>query len=154
VTREIESDLRRLIEPILGDEGLELVEVALMGPPGRQMLRLDIDRAGATGVDISDCQRVSRSLDPVLEEADLIAAGYVLEVSSPGVDRPIRSVDDMRRNQGRWIVVTTAEAGGQQTYRGTLLGSSEGEIRLENEDRKEIRIPLDSVLMARREVRS
>lgn len=153
MNREVESELQRLTEPVLEAEGLELVELALKGSPGRQVLRLDIDRPGAAGVDIADCQRISRRLESTLDESGLIPGGYVLEVSSPGIDRPIRSIDDIRRNTGRWVVVTSAESGHERAYHGTLLGSRDGEMRLETEDRKEIRIPMESVLMARREVR-
>jgi len=153
VSQDPESELRRLIEPILGAEGLELVELALKGGSAHRLLRLDIDRAGAGGVDLADCQRISRALEDVLDESDLIPGHYVLEVSSPGIDRPIRTPDDIRRNTGRWVVVTTSEAGHERAYRGKLLGSSEGSMRLETEDREEIRIPLETVVTARREVR-
>jgi ribosome maturation factor RimP len=151
--REIETELRRLAEPILAETGLELVEVALKGAPGNQLVRLDIDRPGAGGVDITDCQRVSRTLGELLDGVELIPGGYVLEVSSPGVDRPIRSADDFRRNTGRRIVVTTSDANGvRRSHRGRLLGCENGELRLEGEDREEIRIPLNDVVDARQEV--
>ncbi|MHC4137472.1 MAG: ribosome maturation factor RimP [Planctomycetota bacterium] len=153
MTRQFEAEFRRLTGPILGGEGLELVDVALKGSPGRQVLRLDIDRPGADGVDLADCQRVSRALEQELDRTDLITGGYVLEVSSPGLDRPIRSADDIRRNTGRRVVVTVSDGSGEQrAYRGTLLGCLDGELRLEGEDREEIRIPMDGVVTARREV--
>jgi ribosome maturation factor RimP len=142
-----------LAEPILAERGLELVEVVLKGAPGHQLVRLDIDRPGATGVDLADCQRVSQTLGQALNGVELIPDGYVLEVSSPGVDRPIRSADDFRRNTGRRVVVTTADAEGTRcSHHGTLLGCENGELRLECEDRQEIRIPLDGVVAARQEV--
>jgi ribosome maturation factor RimP len=151
--REIETEIRRLAEPILAESGLELVEVALKGAPGNQLVRLDIDRPGADGVDITDCQRVSRTLGEVLERAELIPGGYVLEVSSPGVDRPIRSADDFRRNMGRRIVVTTSDADGtRRSHHGTLLGCENGELRLKGEKSEEIRIPLNGIVNARQEV--
>jgi ribosome maturation factor RimP len=151
--KEIETELGRLAAPILAQGGLELVEVVLKGTPGRRLVRLDIDRPGAAGVDLADCERVSRTLGEVLEGSDLIQGGYVLEVSSPGVDRPIRSADDFRRNTGRRIVVTTSDADGtRRSHHGTLLGCENGELRLEGEDREEMRIPLDGVVTARQEV--
>jgi ribosome maturation factor RimP len=154
VVQETEAELRRLTEPILAGEGLELVDFALKGSPGRQVLRLDIDRPGVRGVDLADCQRVSRALGEVLDEAEPISGGYLLEVSSPGIDRPIRSADDIRRNTGRRVLVVARDAdGASREHRGTLLGSEEGHIRLqEAEGQNEVRIPLDSVLGARQDV--
>ena len=142
-----------MAEPILAASGLELVEVVLKGTPGRQLVRLDIDRPGASGVDISDCQQVSRTIGEALDAMELVPGGYVLEVSSPGVDRPIRSADDFRRNTGRRIVLTTSDADGKRrSHHGTLLGCENGEVRLEGEGREEIRIPLKGVVSARQEV--
>lgn len=152
VAAQIESELRRLVEPILAEAGLELVEVVLKGAAGRQLLRLDIDREGADGANLEDCQRVSRALGELLEAEDLLPGGYVLEVSSPGIDRPIRSADDIRRNTGRRIVITTSEANGRRgSYSGTLLGCENGELHLRCDDREEVRIPLDGVVSARQE---
>ena len=151
--REIETELRRLAEPIMAETALELVEVVLKGSPGHQLVRLNIDRPGAGGVDLTDCQRVSRTLGEVLDGVELLPGGYVLEVSSPGADRPIRLADDFRRNTGRRIVVTPSDAdGARRSHHGTLLGCENGELRLEGEDRKEIRIPLNGVVTARQEV--
>jgi ribosome maturation factor RimP len=149
----LEATIRELARPILEGEGLELVDLALKGSPGRQVLRLDIDRAGAEGVDLADCQRVSRALEQALDREETMPGSYSLEVSSPGLDRPIRSADDFRRNTGRRIVVTTsADDAGQREHHGTLLGCRDGELRLEGNDRVELRIPLESVISARQDV--
>jgi len=149
----IESELRRLAGPVLEASGLELVEIRLKGSPGKQLVRLDIDRPGAEGVSLSDCQNVSRELGELLDAEDLMPGAYVLEVSSPGIDRPIRSADDVRRNTGRRIVVTVAGPDGKRGSRsGWLLGCENGEMRLRGDDREEVRIALDEVVSARREV--
>lgn len=135
-----------MIEQAVSEAGLEVVEIALRGRPGSQVLRVDIDRAGAVGVGIDDCQTVSRALSERLDEADLVAGRYTLEVSSPGADRPIRTEDDFRRNTGRPIVVRT----GNGTFRGRLLGNHDGFLALETkEDDAPVKIPLDDVLEAR-----
>jgi ribosome maturation factor RimP len=141
--------------PILAETGLELVELALKGSGNRQVLRLSIDRAGTQGVGLEDCQRVSRGLSPLLDEAESISTSYVLEVSSPGIDRPIRTAEDIRRNTGRRVVVTARDATGQQrSYRGTLLGSETEQLRLAQEPEGEIRIPLEKVVNARQDASS
>lgn len=149
----LEMQLRRMVGPLLADRGLELVEIAIKGATGRQVLRLDIDRAGTRGVGLADCQRVSQLLGEVLDGADLIHGRYVLEVSSPGLDRPIRSADDIRRNTGRRVVVTSrGEDGERLLHHGRLLGCHDGQLRLEGDDEDEVRIPLERVVSARQEV--
>jgi len=136
------------------EAGVELVDLVLRGSSRRRTLRVDIDRPGPRGVDLEDCGRVSELLGAAIEaEDDLIGGSYVLEVSSPGVDRPIRSRDDIRRNTGRRIVVTVREAGdGRRQFRGLLAGERDGVLVLEDEDRNEIEILLENVETARQDV--
>ena len=120
---------------------MELVELTLRGSSRRRTLRVDIDRPGPRGVDLEDCKRVSELLGAAIEaDDDLIDGSYVLEVSSPGIDRPIRSVDDIRRNTGRRVVVTTREAAEERrSVRGLLAGQRNGILILEDEDRDDDR---------------
>ncbi len=116
---ELVTNLRNLAEKVVEQAGVELVELTLKGSSGRRLLRVDIDRAGPHGVDLADCQGVSHVLGEALDEAGLLETSFVLEVSSPGVDRPIRSEDDYRRNTGRRIVLSTREPiGGRRSFRG------------------------------------
>src|SRR5262245_59868173 len=80
--------------------GLEVVEFAFHSQGKHSLLRIDIDRPGPDGVGIRDCESLSRALDERLEQLDFFDAPYELQVSSPGIDRPIRSDDDLRRNAG------------------------------------------------------
>ncbi len=151
--QQLEAELAQLAQPILTEANLELVELAIKGAGGRQVLRLTIDRAGSLGVGMEDCQRISRELSSLLDEAEPILASYVLEVSSPGIDRPIRTADDIRRNTGRRVVVTALDASGQQrSYRGILLSSGTDQIRLAGAAEEEILIPLENVVTARQDV--
>jgi ribosome maturation factor RimP len=150
---DIEVQLRRVAEPILAAAGVELVELVLRGTGGRRIVRLDIDRAGPKSVDLDDCQRISRAVDDALDRADLFTTPYVLEVSSPGIDRPLRSPDDFRRNTGRRVVVVALdEAGSERTHRGTLLGCQDGELRMETEDGETLGIPEPRIVRARQDV--
>ncbi len=138
---------------MLATRGLELVEVTLKGAHTRQVLRLAIDRPGPRGVDIDDCQRVSRGLSELLDGSELIPSAYVLEVSSPGIERPIRSRDDIRRNTGRRIVVTAADRSGKRrSHAGVLLGCDAAALRLSDENDGEIRVPVDEIVHARQEI--
>ena len=146
--------LRRLAGRAAGEAGVELVDLALRGSSKSRTLRVDIDRAGPRGLDLDDCKRVSELLGAAIEEdEELIDGSYVLEVSSPGVDRPIRSPEEIRRNTGRRVVVTTREPdGGRRSIRGLLAGQRSDALVLEDEDRNEIEIPLENVETARQDV--
>lgn len=149
------DQLRSLVTRVVESMGLELVELVLKGTRGSQSLRVDIDRAGVPGVNVDDCQRVSRELGVVLDEADAIGSKYVLEVSSPGIDRPIRTLDDIRRNTGRRIFVAAEdEQNIKRSYRGRLLGHADDCLVLSDDDKGEIRIPLDALIEARQELES
>ena len=89
----------------------------------------------------------------MLNATELIDQSYVLEVSSPGVDRPIVSEDDYRRNSGRRVVVETLEPiDGRSRFRGLLLGLADGWLRLATGGEDELRIPLVQVARARQDV--
>ncbi len=126
--------------------GLEVVEVTFRGGGRSALLRLDVDRAGPVGVTIDECHRMSRALSEALDSMEWIDESYLLEVSSPGTDRPIRTADDFRRNTGRRVVVECGEAvAGRKTIRGLLLGLEGDEVRLEDDGGQDVRIASGSV---------
>jgi len=143
-----------LVERVVENMGLEVVEMVVKGPRGKQTLRVDIDRAGVPGVGLEDCRHVSHALSAALDEADRFTSRYVLEVSSPGADRPIRTIDDIRRNTGRRVLLRARDekTDATLTYRGKLLGHHDGCVALDADDDGEIRIPLDAILEARQEL--
>ena len=148
----LEEALSHLAAEAIRGMGLEVVELCLRGSSAKRSLRLDIDRAGAAGVGLDDCSAASRAVGRALDESDLVAEDYALEVSSPGIDRPIRSADDIRRNTGRRIVITTVDQpDGARTLRGVLLGIAEGDLRLHSNE-GEVRIPFDRVAHAQQDV--
>jgi ribosome maturation factor RimP len=147
------GELGDVVSEVLSGLGIELVELVLRGSSRRRVLRLDIDRAGPRGVDLGDCQRVSKAVGERLEGTDLLDDGYLLEVSSPGVDRPIRSADDIRRNTGRKVVVTAMDPiEGRRSVRGVLRGSAGGVLTLVTEDEVEVSIAIENVEIARQDV--
>jgi ribosome maturation factor RimP len=146
------EELERLTARVVGELGLELVEMGLRGSSKKRVLRLDIDRAGPGGVELEDCQRVSKHLGEALEDNDLIQSSYVLEVSSPGIDRPIRTDDDIRRNAGRRIQIETTEPiEGRNVFAGVLVGAEEEWLELRIDDQEVLKIPRDRIQMARQE---
>jgi len=146
------EELERLAAKVVGDVGLELVEMGLRGSSKKRVLRLDIDRAGPGGVGLEDCQRVSKHIGMALEETDLIQGTYVLEVSSPGIDRPIRTDDDIRRNAGRRVQIETTEPiEGRKVFAGVLVGGEADWLELRIDDQEVVKIPRNRIQMARQE---
>lgn len=136
-----------LFEPILAAQGYELVEVELGRQHGDLLLRLFIDRA-EVGITHDDCQIVSQLLSPVLEVEDLIADNYVLEISSPGVDRPVRKTADFERFAGEEIRVTTQTAlSGQKRFQGTLKGFRDGLVVMDC-DGRELEVHIENLKKA------
>ena len=139
-----------LVEPVLDDMGYELVDVAYLSKYGRWVLRLTIDKEG--GVTIDDCARVSGELGDLIDVKDAIPNHYVLEVSSPGVERPLVRPRDWRRFKGNAALVKGRDLPGGRGNRleGEILGLEEkdgGEavVALLLEDGEEVRIPLDRI---------
>ena len=122
-----------LAEPVVKEMGLELWDVRFEKEGASWYLRLFIDKEG--GVSIDDCEAVSRALEAKLDEKDPIEQAYVLEVSSPGIDRPLKKDADFIRFQGEIIDVKLYKAvDGQKQFQGKLLGLNDGVISLEEED--------------------
>ena len=132
-----------LIEPVLEDIGFELVEVEYLSMHGRWILRLYIDREG--GVTIDDCVDVSRELGDLIEIKEVIDHEYVLEVSSPGLNRPLRREKDFIRAIGSRIKLKmTHDLNGQKNFTGSLKDFKNRTIYLETGG-KMIELPFDNV---------
>ncbi len=118
------------LEPHLVEQGFELVELEFAIQGGRGVLRLYVDRGG--GVTIGDCVAVSQLLNPVLDAAEFIADSYVLEVSSPGFDRPVRKLEDFQRFAGERIVLKSVlPVDGRKKFKGVLRGVIDGAVGVE-----------------------
>ena len=150
---ELVNALREVAQRVVEQTGLELVELSLRGSSRRRLLRVDIDRPGPQGVDIDDCQRVSGALGEILENDELLDDSYVLEVSSPGLDRPIVTADDFRRNTGRRVVVRTrASVGGKREWKGILRSLADEQVQLQDDEIGEVTIGVDNIESARQDV--
>ncbi len=149
----IRSEVRRLADSLAPALGLEVVEVAFHRAGRFTQLRVDIDRPGTPGVTLEDCQRLTEALGPALDATELLESHYNLEVSSPGLDRPIRTEDDVRRNRGRRVEVdVTAPVAGSRHLTGELLGMEEGALRILLDGGKEVLLPRENVVLARQEI--
>jgi ribosome maturation factor RimP len=143
---------RRVAEPVLAELGYELVDLTWTQEGGRWYLRYFIDKEG--GINISDCETVSRELDTLLEVEDFITGGYSLEVSSPGLDRPLMKPQDYIKFIGKAAKIRTlAPVGGQKVFRGKIENASlSGGFDITVEGGKTVHIEYGQVEKARLEV--
>jgi ribosome maturation factor RimP len=142
--------IRELFQPTLNFLGYELYDLALMGTGGHTTLRVQIDRP--QGVTLDDCERVSKSLSALLDQADPLPTRYDLEVSSPGAERPLRNLDEYRRFIGRRANVRYRLGESEQVAEGRLIAVSEEIVELqlgEGKHKKIVAIPLADILSAR-----
>ena len=118
--REVyEQKTEELITPFVEDKGFELVDVEYVKEGGNWYLRAYIDKPG--GITVDDCEVISRSLSDKLDEEDFIEGAYILEVSSPGLGRPLKKEKDFVRNMGQEVELRTYRAiEKQKEFRGIL----------------------------------
>lgn len=141
------KNVEDLVGPVLDNLGYELIERELVMESGRWVLRLYIDKDG--GVGISDCERVSHSVEDLIEVEGVIPHAYSLEVSSPGINRPLRRKRDFEKYKGHNIKLRTLEPiNGRGNYRGALQGIDGDDIVM-TIDGVEFRIPYDALAKAR-----
>ena len=142
-------EVAELIEPALRDLGFELVQVRLSGGARRtlQVMAEPLDRE--RGMTVDDCAEISHAISAVLDVADPIPGAYTLEVSSPGLDRPLVRPADFVRFSGFEAKLETAEPlAGRRRFKGLLEGMDEGEVLLRQEGEL-FRIPFGSVRKAK-----
>jgi len=151
------DELEQIVESALEGIGFELVDLERAGHRTRPILRLRIDRLDAepgTGVTVDECARASRQLEEVLDAREDLLQSYILEVSSPGVERPLRKRRDFERAVGREICIRGYQplAEGSKRVEGVLLGIEDSEddelLRLEMADEVELRVPRSAVAKA------
>ncbi len=131
IVQQVES----LIEPILEEMGYELVGVEYVSSFGRWILRLFVDKEG--GVTIGDCARISEELGDLIDVKEFIRHKYSLEVSSPGLDRPLKKEKDLVRALGKRVQVRLAvPLEGRRNFTGRLLRCGEGILHLEVDGRE------------------
>ena len=141
-----------LAEPILDSMGIELVEIEYKRFGRSMVLRLFIDKPG--GITLDDCADVSRELSQTMDVEDFIREHYTLEVSSPGLDRPIKKESDYARYTGKLVRIRTFEplpdaAGNmRKTFVGTLLGLENGIVEMKLSEGQNAALPLNKIAKA------
>jgi len=137
------KEIEQLIEPVLEEMGIELVDVEFCSEQSRRILRIYADRT--TGINLDDCAMVSREIGNLLDVKDLLPNRYVLEVSSPGLNRPLKRENDFLRVVGRKIKVKTAvPLKGRRNFSGVLQSFESGMLQLKS-DGTVVQIPQESL---------
>ncbi len=150
VEREVADRVRAIVGPILLDERTELVDVEYRRESKGYVLRLTLDKEG--GVTLDDCTRISREVGRTLDVEDFIQSPYTLEVSSPGLNRPLKTEKDFVRYCGRLIKVKTIDSiQNRRQFKGRLMGISENRIEIESEGGI-FEIPLSNLAKANLEI--
>ncbi|MGQ9570200.1 MAG: ribosome maturation factor RimP [Thermodesulfovibrionales bacterium] len=145
----IKNKVTKLARQVAEEQEVELFDIALSGRD-RILLRVTIDKEG--GVTLDDCERFSRSLEAILDIEDPIPVSYTLEVSSPGLDRPLRDLKDFEKNLRKLArIVTVEKIENRNLFIGRILQVNGESIRL-LVNRHEIDIPFVKISKARLEV--
>lgn len=148
---EIVEKVMALAEPLVAMEGLELVDVEWVRE-GQWVLRLAIDKAGgAGGIGLDECQSISRAVEAALDVEDFIKPQYALEVSSPGLNRPLTKPEHFLRFAGSDVKVKTFGPIGEpprKNFVGKLTGFEDGHLTVEVPGAGPFRIPLKDVAKA------
>jgi ribosome maturation factor RimP len=126
--KEIEEFARKIVD----SEGMELIDLEYKPGKTRSLLRIYIDKEG--GVTLGDCENVSRQLSAILDVKDLVKSAYILEVSSPGLDRPLKTERDYQRALGRMLKLNlVTEQGKDELVTGKLVEATEKTVLIEEE---------------------
>jgi ribosome maturation factor RimP len=148
----IEIDkIKELISGMLNQEGVELVELSYHRQKQGMVLRFLIDKPN--GISLDECSQINKEIGQALDDEDIIKKRYILEVSSPGLDRPLKTKQDFIRTIGKSIRVTTRlPVDGKRAYRGKLYGLKGQDIVIINQANEATVIAIEDIAKARLEI--
>ncbi len=151
--QQILGEVERIAREVAASLGLEVVEFVFHSRGRHSLLRIDIDRSGMPGVGLGDCESFSRTLGDRVEDLTFFDAPYDLQVSSPGMDRPIRTDDDVRRNTGRPIWMEFRDDTERlRELRGTLCGPhGSSAVTIATQD-GEVQVTRDRIVLMKQDV--
>jgi len=155
---DILEQVRQTAARVASSYGLEIFDVQYRREGQGMMLRVLIDRPGSAttageSVSVDDCAHVSRDLSAIFDVEEVVPGAYTLEVSSPGLDRPLRRVDDYRRFAGRRAkIVMREQVDGQGFFKGRLAGLEGDDVLIDGDDGRSHRVPFRVITRANLEV--
>ncbi len=139
--------LNEMLQPLVEDLGYEFVGLEYSGNPKNSVLVIYIDKP--EGIAVEDCEAVSREVAALLDVEDPISGHYNLEVSSPGLDRPLFTIEQFERFCGKEVKLTAfAPVEGRRKFKGRILGTVEGAVRLD-QDGNEVSLEFGNIAKAR-----
>ena len=145
---EYEQQTETLLEPIVTELGFELVDVEYVKEGSDYYLRVYADKEG--GITINDCEIVNRALGDLLDQEDYISDAYILEVSSPGLTRPLKKENDFKRSIGKVVEIKTfVKINGAKEFEGVLKAYDDATVTIEFEDETEVTISRKDISMIR-----
>jgi ribosome maturation factor RimP len=148
IKEDIEQITSNLLEPILSENNFELVDVEYVKEGTTWFLRIYLDKEG--GITIDDCELVSKALEIKLDEKDPIPTQYILEVSSPGLDRPLKKEKDFERSLEQLVDIKLYKAiDKQKEFTGLLKGFNENTITIELENGESVEFERSDIALIR-----
>lgn len=145
----IKEKIFSIADRVAEEHGVDVADIEILGQ-GKLLLRVFIDKEG--GVTLGDCELFSKSLSSVLDMEDPVPGPFTLEVSSPGLDRPLKSLKDFEKNKGKLARIVTMEKIGNQNFIiGRIGGITNGAIMLFVNDRP-VEVPFEKITKARLEI--
>lgn len=146
----LERKINEIIDPVVKDLGFEVVQVRLIGSAKMQTLQILAEDPATGKIDLNGCTAVSRAVSAILDVEDPIPAAYQLEVSSPGVDRPLTRESDFEKYKGLDIAIETSipNDNGQKRFKGKLTNFADNVIYMGSES-GDVKIDFDDVLKAK-----
>jgi len=146
--KRIVNEVSLLVEPLLSEFGMEMVDVEFQFERGKWILRVFIDKQG--GVTIDDCASISRELGDLIEAENIINLAYALEISSPGLNRPLTKEDDFIRSIGKMVQLKMSRPiNKRRNFAGCLTNVKKGMISLVIDDNNLVELPLNEIDKAR-----
>lgn len=146
--KHIESTVASYLEPIALEYQYEVVDVEYIKEGATWYLRVYIDKPG--GITVLDCEKVSRALEVILDDKDPIKGAYILEVSSPGLDRPLKKEADFKRSIGKIIEIKLFQAvNNQKEYQGELQDFKDGIVTIVTDKDETMTFALKDIAIAR-----
>ncbi|MDN0054327.1 ribosome maturation factor RimP [Collinsella ihumii] len=141
VKSKLEQDIIDALEAVAPEHGIDIVDVEIVGATKAPCVRVRIDRLDGEGISLDEVTAQNAWVSDAVEKLDPISGSYTLEVSSPGMARPLRRPSDFERYIGSAVELVTTATEGRRKFKGTIAATDEQAVTLELEDGEQVSIP-------------